>query len=711
MADGGTVSVRFTVANAEVVRQALAQLGKDGATALKQFDASAQASAQSGGKLADVVQAVRSRVEGLAARGGAVSGIISGWGPAGLGAAAGLGGVYLAIDRINEIAEDFSAKAQKIRDSAAALGLTTTTIQALNEAGGRVSLTGDQVAQGLARFGQASDEARRAQGDLYTTIRRVDPALAEQLLTTRDQAAALDILARAYQRADQAQRLTLSKVLGKDAGFGNLLAEINRAGGVRSLTAAQADEAIPQQVIERVTKLRIEIANIRERTSNIWGQIFSPDVLESQKRSAEFWERVAKAAERFLAARNGATLADAPGTMDFALPPGYQPGEPGARVTVTPPPRGYRVNAGDQALRDTPAPERVTAEARLNLLRQEIALLGQAVTPAELLKLKTLELAAANEKGGVSVSTHNRALDAFKLAQAQTAASIRERVGVVTEQELIEVRLAELQDLRAKGFIRNAEQMAQAEKLVRKEVGDTMNALEVRRSATPALTQLTQDAGDLSKQLDNNLAGAVRSLSSEFSLLNQTTDSAGKRLANLALRFADAALQAIIMKHAIAPLAQYGGSFLSGMFGGGGQGGWDAAVDAATRSANGNAFDRAGLIPFARGGVVNRPTIFPFARGMGLMGEAGPEAIMPLKRGADGRLGVTAMNGAAGVSVTVNNYTPARVETRQRRSATGEIDLEFSVIEAVANDMARGGRTAAAAQQRFGLDPTRGMAG
>lgn len=45
------------------------------------------------------------------------------------------------------------------------------------------------------------------------------------------------------------------------------------------------------------------------------------------------------------------------------------------------------------------------------------------------------------------------------------------------------------------------------------------------------------------------------------------------------------------------------------------------------------------------GQVVNSPTLFPFAKGIGLMGEAGPEAIMPLKRGPDGRLGVQAAGG------------------------------------------------------------------
>ena len=56
--------------------------------------------------------------------------------------------------------------------------------------------------------------------------------------------------------------------------------------------------------------------------------------------------------------------------------------------------------------------------------------------------------------------------------------------------------------------------------------------------------------------------------------------------------------------------------------------------------ANGGAFSGGKVTPFASGGVVNGPTLFPMSNGMGLMGESGPEAIMPLKRGKDGKLGV-----------------------------------------------------------------------
>ncbi len=52
-----------------------------------------------------------------------------------------------------------------------------------------------------------------------------------------------------------------------------------------------------------------------------------------------------------------------------------------------------------------------------------------------------------------------------------------------------------------------------------------------------------------------------------------------------------------------------------------------------------------------RNQVVSQPTLFAFAQGAGVMGEAGPEAIMPLTRGADGRLGVQAQGGAGNVTI------------------------------------------------------------
>lgn len=60
---------------------------------------------------------------------------------------------------------------------------------------------------------------------------------------------------------------------------------------------------------------------------------------------------------------------------------------------------------------------------------------------------------------------------------------------------------------------------------------------------------------------------------------------------------------------------------------------------------------------FAKGGVVNNPTYFNAGGSLGLMGEAGTEAVLPLTRGADGRLGVAAQGGGSPVHVTFNVTT------------------------------------------------------
>jgi phage-related minor tail protein len=104
-----------------------------------------------------------------------------------------------------------------------------------------------------------------------------------------------------------------------------------------------------------------------------------------------------------------------------------------------------------------------------------------------------------------------------------------------------------------------------------------------------------------------------------------------------------------------------------------------------TGDANGNVVAALGAIkPFASGGVIGAPTYFPLSSGgLGLAGEAGPEAIVPLTRDANGRLGV-AMSGGAPASITVNITTPDLDGFRRSQAyLTGQI----------ARAVARGQRT------------------
>ncbi len=94
------------------------------------------------------------------------------------------------------------------------------------------------------------------------------------------------------------------------------------------------------------------------------------------------------------------------------------------------------------------------------------------------------------------------------------------------------------------------------------------------------------------------------------------------------------------------------------------------AVDALFRSfglAHGGVIANGAVRPFAQGGVVSQPTLFPLARGLGLMGEAGAEAVLPLARGPDGTLGVK--SGAAHPIAVTFNVTAADAESFRKSEA------------------------------------------
>ncbi|MCT2538542.1 phage tail tape measure protein [Sedimentimonas flavescens] len=86
--------------------------------------------------------------------------------------------------------------------------------------------------------------------------------------------------------------------------------------------------------------------------------------------------------------------------------------------------------------------------------------------------------------------------------------------------------------------------------------------------------------------------------------------------------------------------------------------GMSSALGGLMPFAQGGAFSQGRVMPFAKGGVVSSPVAFPMRGATGLMGEAGPEAIMPLTRGADGRLGVQSSGGGRAINVVMNVSTP-----------------------------------------------------
>lgn len=168
--------------------------------------------------------------------------------------------------------------------------------------------------------------------------------------------------------------------------------------------------------------------------------------------------------------------------------------------------------------------------------------------------------------------------------------------------------------------------------------------------ANDPTTPTTEDFTRQISTLDGDFAAATRSAALLGKTLTSALEAVALRGKSLGDVFQDLtlSLSQAALKSAFQPLQSNFASIFSGLFTGG----------AVTPFAKGGAFQGGLQIPFASGGVIASPVSFPLANGKtGLAGERGAEAIMPLTRGPDGRLGVAA-SGASSPTITVNITTP-----------------------------------------------------
>ena len=176
---------------------------------------------------------------------------------------------------------------------------------------------------------------------------------------------------------------------------------------------------------------------------------------------------------------------------------------------------------------------------------------------------------------------------------------------------------------------------------------------------TSALQAELRQAASLGRQFSSALVGAFESIAIKGK-------NVGDVLRTLALRLSD-----IVLRAALKPLEQGFGQFVTGLISGG------------LGFAKGGALQNGMPVPFASGGVIQSPIAFPLAGGrFGIAGERGAEAIMPLSRGPDGRLGIAA-RGGGGASVTVNIQTP---------NAESFLKSETQVAAMLARAVSRGQR-------------------
>lgn len=302
---------------------------------------------------------------------------------------------------------------------------------------------------------------------------------------------------------------------------------------------------------------------------------------------------------------------------------------------------------------------------------------------------KLRELAAAmgqsDEKSKKGAKSQAELYDELvgKTKQRIESLKIEQRAIFMTAQAAAQLRYQTelLNDAKNKGIDLTA---AQTSELM--QYASEMSAIEERTRQLNEAYNLVRDTG---KGFFQDMKNGLREGKSAWESFSDAVTNALNRITD---KFFEASLDMVFDN--IGSSSSGGGNFIS-------------TIADMLFNAKGNAFTSSGVEKFANGGaftnsVVTSPTMFAFANGgkFGVMGEAGAEAVMPLRRGSDGSLGVQVVGGAGGSPVVVNviNNSGAQARTEQRQTANGQ-EIDVFIDDVVASKIGSQGTSSNRALQ------------
>jgi len=328
----------------------------------------------------------------------------------------------------------------------------------------------------------------------------------------------------------------------------------------------------------------------------------------------------------------------------------------------------------------------------------------KAEVQAQLDKLKVVEKANMQQRFAIEydnqyqrtmrdmISSHQLEMDSMGLS-AEAAEKLAASTKILANAEEA-IREGRRKGTVSDDYAAKMREMAQAQSNAAIDMLDEKNAKQKDPwfNASESIRKYGEDASNTGKQIGEVISNGFRS--AEDALVQFTTTGklsfsnfAKSIISDLARMQAKSAISGAGkgLNEAIANAFSYSE---------------DEYVDVA--SAKGNIFSSGNVIPFAKGGsftnsIASRTTVAPMA----MFGEAGPEAIMPLTRGADGSLGVK--SSGSGTSVVINNHTGAQATTKQTTDSNGNRRLEVVIGDMVAGEVRRNGSSLNSAyKQTFG---------
>jgi len=788
-----------------------ASAGKAESAATKMGGSASSVAERDLGKMSEVLGVLEARATGMASNFGIMGSLLTVMGPEGIAAAAGVGAIVVAIDKMIESANRMGELAQSLTNIADTAGITTTQLQGLQIAGDRVGISSEMMTQSLDMFTVSVEQLRQGTGPLYTELSKISPTLVSQLSATKDTTTAWNLLAQAYHNADQEQKNIIARSAsgGRNGiAVGRVLDSTATAGGMNGLVDGlnQAD-ILTQQQVQQWNDLKIEIDEASTLAKNNFASIFTSEVLEDEKQFYDTLLDISRTLKEwsgngvFTAIANAFRMASAiPGMNNVHAPtaaskindmvgpvPAYPPATsgldapaPGPTAQVTAAQAAALVSAlgsgatvadkltaslkkldaenannafGTQGSTEAinnfnRAVSAVNLDAAIQQIGLYVGALGPLATISDMVTQKMDQVAKAQQQGAGLTGAQVAAIQKYtyetqlgitaidKSADSYTiqAATVDMATGKAASYAAVMAKVYEnirlghpLTQQQTADLLASADAMGkQAQAAERANVNSSINFGRQTAFLTPEDVQIAQQlkglyGNDVPAALASSEAQAIR-LNNAFAGLANTAQDALHGFATdmrTQLQAGATAWQAFetagsnalnkiadkLMNMAIDNLwgkAFGGGGGLLGLLGIGGSGsgtGFQGATGDAGNfqwaSANGNVFAGRGISAYS-GQIVSSPTLFSagngpmkFADGAGLMGEAGPEAVMPLTRTKNGKLGVATSSGSQPTVVNVapqyvfNNADP-NVEARLRQQiAQSAADTQQKTVAAV----------------------------
>jgi lambda family phage tail tape measure protein len=518
---------------------------------------------------------------------------------------------------------------------------------------------------------------------------------------------------------------------GKLARTPETLAAMQQQQGAFARIAAitsQQEQNIVKAEVDKVTALYVDIKRgldnelktaVQERDTYMRGEGFRSDTLEQQQKTLAGFTANEAAINRQVSLledqRNVSTfirietLALKNGWYSVATEAGLaaQKAQEQSDFTKQSVDETNRLNKGQSDIKnkldlqlEAMKLQNIEVERNITLAKitsdSEIALLG----------IRKQELQLQYDKGLITLDIYNQevyaieTVDRAKQKEAKTAALVAKYTvdALAYAKELASATVAQLPEIRARFAALQDVYDAELD-----GVAKVFTANEKLADQQRALPERQQAYADLFTQAFKSMEDAIVSF----------TKTGKLNFSSMIESFIEGLLRFEIQQQQMALFRSVGGA--SGLAGSlinagftlfdtntAGNSMYDAGLNQMAPSAKGNAFDY-GIQAFAKGGaftnsIVDSPTMFRFAKGTGLMGEAGPEAIMPLARDGSGNLGVRANGGGANVDVVVNNYGNEKATTKETVDSRGNRRIEVTVGDMVAQEVTR---TGSAAQTAF----------